>query len=531
MRKLISNGLVYDGTGAQPRKEDILVENGRIVDIGSIPPSAANEVVSADGMAVTPGFIDSHRHSDLTELTDPDFGNLELAQGIGTVLSGNCGMSPFPSSDASRQEMYDFVEPCLGKAPRALHFYSYSDYLSALRKNPPYINVGAMIGTGAVKIAAKGFGKSPFTAREMAQAQGYLAEALEDGAFGVSSGIMYTPECYSTREEFVRLLKPTARFGTVWTVHIRGEGDSLVPSVEEVIDIAKQAQIPLNISHFKSVGCRNWHDAIFRAIERIENARAGGQDVTVDFYPYTGGSTTLMSLIPPVCIEGSTADFLHVLQTRAGVEKLRTEIYREQPDWDNMVMAIGWGRIVISSVGRAENKKYQGRSVADICKDLGCDEVEFISRLLVEEDAKVGIIVMSMLQEDVDTVARLPYSMVISDSLYGAPDFPHPRLYGSFARIIREYVRERSVLNMETAVHKMTDMTAKRFRIPDRGRIAKGCFADMNFFVPEAVSDRATFVAPKQFSAGMRAVWIAGEPVWEQEHRTGRRTAAVLTRP
>ena len=529
MKKLISGGTIYDGTGRPAYSADILLDGERIAGIGSFQPETADEVIDAHGRAVTPGFIDSHRHSDFAAVADPNFGDLELAQGISTALSGNCGLTPFPSVDETRTQLCDFIEPCLGKAPENLKLNGFQDYLCALEKARPYINVGGMVGTGAVKVAAKGFGKSPYSALEMERAQSYIIEALEAGAFGISSGIMYTPECYSTRDEFVKLLSVAAPYNTLLTCHIRGEGDSLVPSVEEIIDIAQRAGLPLNISHFKSVGSRNWHNAIFRAIEKVENARAHGQNVTVDFYPYTGGSTTLMSLIPPECVEPNIQDTLRLFRTKQGQEKLRKEVYRKHEDWDNMVLDIGWERIIISSVTKEHNKKYQGKSVRDICTSMGYgDEVDFITDLLEDEQAKVGVIVMSMAQEDVDVVAKLPYSMVISDSLYGAPDFPHPRLYGSFSKIIREYVLQRSVLTMENAIHKMTGMTAERFRIPDRGKIVKENYADLNIFVPENVIDHATFTSPKQISTGMEAVLIGGETVWQNNSRTGCHSAQVL---
>lgn len=528
MKKRIAGGLVYDGTGAPPRRADLLLEDGRIAGIGSFDAGAAEETVDTSGLAVTPAFIDSHRHCDFAAVSDPGFGGLELAQGIGTVLGGNCGMSPFPSSDASRAQMYDFIEPCLGRAPAGFAPTGFAGYRAALEKTAPAVNVGSLVGTGAVKVAAKGFAKTPYTQREMERAQGFLKEALEEGAFGISSGIMYTPECYSTREEFVRLLSPAARFGRVWTCHIRGEGDSLVPSVEEVIDIARRAQLPLNISHFKSVGCGNWHDAVFRAVDRIEAARARGQDVTVDYYPYTGGSTTLLTLVPPSCAGDGTEALLRALGKPEGVEKLRRELARPQPGWDNMARMIGWERIVVSSVSLPENKRYQGRNIKEICEERGCDPAALTAELLVSERGKVGVILMSMAQEDVDTVAKLPYSAVISDSLYGAPDFPHPRLYGSFAKIIRDAVRERKLFPLETAVHKMTGMTAARFGIPARGVLREGAAADLNLFDPAAFGDRATFGEPKQPASGMEAVLLGGETVWRRGRRTGRLGARVL---
>jgi N-acyl-D-amino-acid deacylase len=478
---------------------------------------------------VTPGFIDSHRHCDIAAVADPGFGDIELAQGITTVLGGNCGLTPFPYAEGTGQQMMDFIEPCLGKAPEWMKYAGFPEYFAALEAAEPYIHTGQMIGTGAVKVAAKGFGKAPFTGSEMDRAKGYAREALEAGAFGVSMGIMYVPECYSSTEEFAELIKGVSKYDRMVTCHIRGEGDSLVSSVEEVLKISRDAEVPINISHFKSVGIDNWQKTIYAAIEKIEQARAAGQDVTVDFYPYTGGSTTLMTLIPPSIQEPDMQDTLRVLSSPGGEELLKREIYREHEGWDNMVLNIGWERILISSVTKAENKQYVGNNVQEIAEKWGfADPADFVCELLTAEQGKVGIILMSMDQKDVYTIAKLPYSMVISDSLYGNTDSPHPRLYGSFPRVIHELVMGQKVLNLETAIHKMTKMTADRFRIKGRGSLVVGNFADMNIFDPQRLMDKATYSKPKQFSTGLDMAFIDGKLVWNEGKRTEAYRAGAL---
>lgn len=531
MRKLIKNGVIYDGSGRKPYTANIVIEDNRISAITCSGDLDADVIIDAKMRAVTPGFIDSHRHCDISAIVDKDFGNIELAQGITTTISGNCGLTPFPTTESSRQQMYDFIEPCLGKAPEWMKFSGFPDYIAKLEATAPYINVGGMIGTGAVKVAAKGFEKTPFTRSQMDSAKGYLKEAMETGAFGISAGIMYVPECYSTTKEFIELISQAARYNTILTCHIRGEGDSLVSSVEEILNISRQAEIPLNISHFKAVGIKNWHKTVLEAMEKIENARASGQDVSVDFYPYTGGSTILMTLIPPVIQGTDLNETLMTLSTTEGVERLKREIYRQHKGWDNMVLSIGWDRIIISSVTKESNKRFQGMNVSDITELLGySDAVDFICELLVDEQAKVGIIAMSMDQDDVDIIAKLPYSMVISDSLYGSLDSPHPRLYGSFTRIIRDYVMERKILSLETAINKMTHMTAERFKISNRGALAVGNYADINIFDPAKMVDKATFSNPNQLSSGMDMVLINGEIIWKDNERTGISNARVLKR-
>jgi N-acyl-D-amino-acid deacylase len=540
VRIMIEDGMIYDGSGGKAYNGDILIENDRIaaIRVRQGMPADQNEahkntidtynewnpdwVMDAGKKAVTPGFIDSHRHCDIAAVSDPDFGNLELAQGITAVLGGNCGMSPFPYTKDTGRQMLDFMEPCLGKAPEWMKFSGFPEYMKALEDANPVLHVGQMIGTGAVKIAAKGFEKTPFTPSEMDRAKGYLREALEAGAFGVSAGIMYVPECYSTTEEFAELVREAAKMGRILTCHIRGEGNSLVSSVEEVLKIGRDAEIPVNISHFKAVGLKNWHKTIYQAMDKIEKARAAGQDVTVDFYPYTGGSTTLMTLLPPGIQEPDLQDTLRMLDTPGGAGRLKREIYREHKGWDNMVLDIGWDRIRISSANREEDKPYVGKSIQEAAHEQGYgDPADFMCRLLVKEQGRVGILLMSMDQRDVNAIAQLPYSMIISDSLYGNVDSPHPRLYGSFPRVIHELVRNRRVLRLETAIHKMTQMTAQRFHIAGRGTLSVGNYADINIFDSQRLKDRATYENPKRPASGLDMAFLDGRLVWNEGRQIG----------
>lgn len=336
-------------------------------------------------------------------------GEIELAQGITTTVIGNCGLAPLPSSKNSRAEMYSFLEPVVGKIPSNVRFDGYGEYLSALKRKKMPINLGFLAAAGAVKTAIKGFSSTAYTPGELEKAAGYIREAMREGAMGASIGIMYQPEIYSTADELAKVIKPAAELGGVLCAHTRGEGNSLVKSVEEAMKIAKIADIPLNISHFKATGIKNWHDKIFKAIEIIESARARGRNVTADFYPYDGGSSTIQSLLPPSVLKHGNSAMLKSLETKSGRDFLRQEIYKAHTDWDNMVTGIGWDRIVISSVSLPEHLDYSGKSVAELTKRLGfADPADFFADLLLTEGGKSGIIVLSMSQDDIDKIARLP---------------------------------------------------------------------------------------------------------------------------
>lgn len=518
MRYIIHDGQICDGSGEKPYRGDILLEGKVIRQIarrdetsGGISREAEGIHIEAEGKTITPGFIDTHRHCDIAALYDEDFGKLELAQGLTSVVGGNCGLGIFPCTDRYREEVFNYVEPCLGIAPKDMWISGYPEYARLLEKRGAPLHVGCYQGLGAVEAAVRGYGKSPLTPKESDMAKGYIREALEAGCVGISSGIMYQPECYFSEEEMVELLKVAAPYGRPLACHIRGEGDNLVPSVKEIIGLCKKAEIPLNISHFKATGIKNWGKNIHQAIELIEEARAAGQDVTVDFYPYCGGSTTLISLVPPDIMEEDLQETFRKMLTREGKEALKDSLYREHPGWDNMVTAIGWDRIRISSVTREENRDLVGLDFKAAALKRNCEEPAYLmGDLLAQEEGKVGIILLSMSQEDVDTVADLPYSMLISDALYGVSDCPHPRLYGSFPHFLQEYVVKRKRMTLEQAVKKMTSMPAKRLNLRKRGLVREGCYADLNVFSLDSFRDHATYEDSKQFSTPPDYVFTDG---------------------
>ncbi len=518
MKTLICGGTIYDGTGGAPYASDILLDGDRIAAIAPGLSAEGAERVDAAGLAVTPGFIDMHRHADIAALVDPDFGRIELAQGITSTVVGNCGLAPMPSASASRREAYAFLEPVVGPIPEGMFFADYTDYAEALAGAKLRLNIGFLAGCGAIKMAVKGFAKTPYSPEELDRAQALLAGALDAGALGASVGIMYQPECFSTRDELAQLLRPLAARNGLLCAHIRGEGDTLVASVEEIIEIGARAGVRVNISHFKATGIRNWRKAIFEAIDRIERARAQGQEVTVDFYPYAGGATTLQSLLPPCVLQADNSAGIRALATPEGKQTVRDAIYRSHPGWDNAVLETGWARILVSSTSLPEHTAYAGRTIVELADAEGYAEpADFICDLLASEEGRVGIILMSMHPDDIDDIARLPYTAVISDALYSGGNHPHPRLYGAFPRIIRDFALERNVLPLPFAIHKMTGMPAARLGLKDRGILAPGNIADINVFDPREVCDHATFEKPARLATGMRRVFVGGEIAWHDE--------------
>lgn len=525
---LLKNGIVYDGLGNPGVAGDVLIKEDKIEKVGSLEDVSADQVIDVEGKVICPGFVDIHRHCDAKPLNDPAFGRRELAQGITTTVAGNCGISltPCPEGDVGAREMYDFDEAVMGPMELGLP-KSYGDYLEALEKAPLPVNFAAMIGTGAVKITVKGFADTPFTKEELDAARALIEDAMKRGAPGVSLGIMYLPECYSSTDEFAYILEPVGRYGRVIATHIRGEGDSMVESIKEVLEIAKKAGCALEVSHFKSCGVHNWKKQIHEAIALIEKARAEGQDVTCDFYPYEGGSTALTTMLPPVFVAGDMTKALERLGTPEGVEEFRVSSKKPYDDWDNFCVTLGWERIIISGVTEEKFKPMLGMTVTDAAEKFGYADPEALAAdLMHEENGKTAIINMSMCQEDIDTVAKLPYSNIISDAIYAATDTPHPRMYGAFPKVIREYVGERGFYTLEEAIHKMTGLPAARMKLTGRGVLKEGSFADVLVFDPKRFADHATFQDPAQMATGLDYMFVNGkltirQDEWVEEAHNG----------
>jgi N-acyl-D-amino-acid deacylase len=531
----IRDGLIVDGSGGSPFRGDLLLKDGFIHDI--VPPefsparthAEARETINAAGSLVCPGFVDLHRHCDTAALGE-DFGRIELSQGITSCFAGNCGMSPVPNDLLTRRALQNYLAPCVGSFENE-GFSSHREYLARLQSVPLPLNLGFYAGMGAIRIRAKGFTNTPYTKTEMDKARGFLQEALDCGAFGLSIGLMYVPEVYSSAAEIAALASVMKGGTGILCTHMRWETEHLVQAVKEVIEIAKKAEVPLEISHFKAAGLKAWHGVLHEAIEAIEAERARGMDVTVDFYPYDCGSSTMMQMLPPSYLAVGIEEAVAGLGKSENVEKLRKLLAQGEENWDNLSQTIGWDRTIISSVSLEENRKYLGKSVTACTEEYGFrDEAEMAAALIYSEKGKVAIINQSMSMEDVDTIARLPYSSLISDALYGDMRNPHPRLYGAFPRFFRDFVVERKILDLPTAIRKMTSQPACRVGLKDRGLLRPGCRADILIFNPAQFRDRADYLAPTQLSTGLDYAIIGGKIAYRQGQLLSRH-AELLRRP
>ena len=525
---VLKNGRVVDGTGNPWFSADVGVKDGAVVEVGR-PKAKARETVDVAGCVVSPGFVDGHCHSDLALFEDPESG-IKLAQGVTTEVVGNCGMTPAPFSEENLQPLAQYVEPVLGSTGMEWTWDTVGRYVRGLRDARPSENVATFVGHGTLRIAEMGFEDRPASGEEIGRMKGALREALEAGAVGLSLGLMYTPGSFARREELVGLCSVLPEYDGLLATHIRGEGRTLVPSVREVVRIAEEAGCALQVSHLKAAGRGNW-GSVGRAMELVEEARTRGVDVACDVYPYTAGSTSMMTLLPPWALEGGVAPALRRLRDPAVRRRIRDEVEREgEGGWDNLLASTGWESVYVSSLGGGRDPDLEGKNLAQIVESRGGDPAGCMMDLLVEQEGRVSMIFFLMAEDDVEGVIGWEHSLVASDSLHFQSERPHPRSYGTFPRVLGEYVRERRLLTLEDAVRKMTSFPARRFRLGRRGVVAPGHAADLVVFDPETVSDRATYEEPKRPPEGIRLVLVGGEKTFEEGAHLGARNGAVLRR-
>lgn len=519
---VIRGGTVVDGTGAAPFRSDVGIRDGRIACVGAQVTDEARTTLDARGLVVSPGFVDVHAHDDLAVLHDRTF-VAKVAQGVTTTIVGNCGLGvfPLPTDESGRRTLAAYVEPVIGRWTESFEFARAADYVQALERGPLGLHVAFLAAHGAIRIAAMGFSDRPAAPAELRRMEALLEESMEVGGLGLSLGLMYAPGCFAAREELVTLARVASRHGGILTAHIRGEGDHLLSSLKEVLSIAEEAGAPLQISHLKAVGKRNW-GTVRRAIDQLSAARLRGVDVACDAYPYAAGSTTILSLLPPWLQKGGVAGALEGLADPSVRSRVAQELRGEPDTWDNVALLTGFDRIVLAAAPEPEAAPFQGMNLGAIARELGfSDDVEGYLETVRLCRGRGTIIIHHMDEGDVREVIACPHCMVGSDGLPARDGHPHPRLYGTFPRILARYTREQGALTLAQAVHKMTGLSASRFGLADRGILASGRRADLVLFDAVTVEDRATYEEPRQAPAGIRYVLIDGRVVMDHGRHTG----------
>lgn len=520
---------VADGTGSPLFLADVGVRDGRIVGVGDLSGMHARHNVNCGSAVLAPGFIDLHTHTDFSL---PAFPRAEAMtrQGVTTHLAGNCGFSPFPAKAETLPLLRSYTE-FIG-AGLSWDWKDADGYAGMLESLPLSCNVALQVGHGTLRIASMGFDDRAPTQAETEEMAELAARAFEQGAFGLSSGLIYAPGSFAATGELVALACVAARHGAFYSTHIRGEGDTLVEAVCEALEIGRRSGAPVQMSHHKAAGRRNW-GRVKETLNLIDRARAKGQDVLADQYPYTAGSTTLTAILPRWVLEGGVERMLERLaapETRARIKDLllppggarQAEVREFDPE-----------AIMISSVPDGPNKVHEGMMLAQIAAGRGEHPLDTALNLLREERGGVQMIIFSMSEDDVRTVMRHRAVTVASDGWTLSPESggkPHPRSYGTFARVLGTYVREEKVLSLEEAVRKMTSLPAGRLRLGDRGTVRPGGVADIVVFDPDTISSPATFADPHRFCEGVLHVMVGGQFVIEMGEDTGARPGRVLRR-
>ena len=523
---LITNGTVIDGTGRLRYDADVGISVGKIVAVGRLEEAEAARIVEAAGLVVAPGFIDMHTHSDLTLLDDPG-GDSKAHQGVTTEVVGNCAYSPFPVGPAG---------PAVLKRSAWSKFeWDWTDldgWANRLESNGISINAAPQVGHGTIRKAVGLTEDRRPNPDELQAMRKLVAEAVEQGAFSMSTGLTTAPSMYGDTEEVVALAEAMSPYdGAFYVTHARVWGGNHVGAIEEAMEIGQRAGVPVQFSHLAIIDARHYGSGE-EMVGVIERARSEGLDATYDVYPYTAAGSGLAQSLPNWLQEGSE---------EAMLERIRNPSDRKRALEDMKLGHFGglpwkFDSIVIASVGSEANQPLVGKTIAEIATEREADPLETYLDLVDEEDNQVGCVVHNRVESDVRFFLSHPLAMIGSDGNAVSPtgvyadDKPHPRFYGTHPRILGRYVREQSLMSLETAVHKMTGMPAERLRLRDRGRVEEGLVADLAIFDPDTVIDRATFEDPHQLAEGVPHVLVNGELVVSNGKHTGARPGRVLRR-
>ncbi len=525
---LIRGGTVLDGTGAAGIRADVGITDDTITAVGDLAQAEAGRVLEAAGLHVAPGFIDIHTHSDISVTFDPGQASA-LAMGVTTQVTGNCGLSLGFATDS---DTFTFEKRWLAPHGGRITWKTFAEHLNVIEGNGVATNYLTLAGHGTLRKRIMGMEDRIPEAGELLAMERELDAALEAGAWGLSSGLEYPPSSYATEDELVALSRIVAARGGLYATHLRNEGDTLIEAVQEALNVAERAGLPLQLSHHKAEGRPNW-GKVQTTLGMVTAARARGLDVQLDQYPYTAFMTGLaIQTLPRWVLSGSneetTARLLDPAQRAAIVAEMRAA----HPEWDDLSAASPWNSIQIGvSRGRPE---IQGRTLAELAAEAGRHPIDYVLDLLIETGGFVSAVNFAINETDIETVMRSPWTAIGSDGVGTHPDGKagqdkiHPRAYGTFPRVLGRYVRELGILSTAEAIHKMTGLPAARLGLADRGRIAPGLRADITIYDPATVADRATFDKPHQFAVGIQTVLVNGRLAWENGHPTDRRAGRIL---
>lgn len=509
---IIKNGMIVDGSGAKAYPGEIAIKDGKIVAVKDHIDEPAGKVIDAKGHYVTPGFIDMHRHGDAAVFRE-NFGEIEVRQGITSIVNGQCGLSIAPSPPERQEEMFNFLKTIVGSINPDISFHTFSEYTAQVRKQKLPINVGCCVGNGSVRMATNGFANGKLDEKKVRIAQDHIRASIEAGALGVTLGAIYAPENQYDVDSFIEVLKPMRDYDVPMATHIRGEGRLLHDAQREVISVARELGVQLEHSHFKSVGKPYWGQFITEALEIVEQAQADGVRVTIDAYPWTAGATQLYQYLPPDYQDGGYDAACARMADPVQRAKLTAILKEPQDYFENQLWAVGWENTMITGVDTEKNKQYVGLTVTQMAEKMGKDPYDAAYDLLIDEHCNVGMINFITGEEDNQRIIQKDYCSIISDSLYAEGGLPHPRVYASFPRVLATFVREKKILTLEQAIRKMTRQPAEVYRLESKGLIKEGMDADLVIFDLDQIDTKATYTDPIHLATGYDYVIVNGSVV------------------
>jgi len=508
---VIRNGRVLDGAGNPWILADVAIKDGRFVRIGKVEGKGKREI-DAGGRYVSPGWIDVMDQSGVA-LQKNGLAENKLLEGVTTAIAGEGG-TPVPAE-------------------------KISDYFAELERKGISLNFGSYFSETQAREAVVGESSRAPNPEELTRMKAIMATAMKGGAMGMTTALIYPPSSYATTDELIEVAKVAGRYGGIYSSHIRGEGREVVQSVDEAITIGEKAGLPVEIFHLKAAYQPGWGKLMTEVGQHVDQARARGVDVAADLYLYTAGGTGLEAVIPSWAFDGGAAKLLERLKDAAIRTRLKKEIQTGSPGWWNIVEASGgWENIVLANAQNKDNTKYEGKSLAQIAREMNKEPADAAFDLVSQGHGRVLAIYHMMSEQDVETALRFPWTSIGSDSgaavKLGQIDeigLPHPRAYGNFPRLIARYVRDEKVISLPEAIRKMTSWPATRYRLADRGLIKEGCWADVVIFDYGKIQDRATYEQPLLTPTGIDYVLVNGQVVVDQGKHTGAKPGMVLYGP
>jgi N-acyl-D-amino-acid deacylase len=528
---LIRNGRIVDGSGRAGYVADVAVKGDRIVSIGNLSQATASRTIDAQSLIVAPGFIDMLGQSETYLLIDPRAMS-KVMMGVTTEITGE-GESIAPINERQIKEQADFLR----RFNLTVDWRTLDEYFKRLEKQGTGVNLGTFVGATQVREYVIGYDDRRPTAAELEQMKKLVAGAMREGALGVSTSLQYVPARFAKTDELIELAKVAREYGGIYATHQRSEANTIDASLDEVFEIARKAQIPVEIWHLKTAYKKNW-GRMPHVLARIKQARDQGLDVTADIYPYIAGSTSLSACLPPWALEGGVEKMLSRLREPSTRERLKKEISADQQEWENIYLGSGGpGGVLISAVVNRELESLQGKRISEIAAQQKKDPLDAVFDLLLADNGQTSAIYFMMSEADMRAAMQAAFVSFCTDSGARATDGPlagsksHPRGWGSYPRILGRYVRDEKLLSLETAIHKMTGAPAARVKLRDRGLIREGMFADIAIFDPGKVMDRATFEMPNQYPTGIEYVLVNGQISVDKGQRTSSLAGRVLRGP